>query len=64
MDFVADQLTNGQRFWALTIVDVFSREARAIKVDQRLRGEDVVEVCNQLVAQRRAPVGSPVKLTV
>jgi len=55
MDFVADQLTNGQRFRALTIVDVFSREALAIKVDQRLRGEHVVEVCNQLVAQRRAP---------
>jgi len=55
MDFVADQLVNGQRFRALTIVDVFSREALAIKVGQRLRGEDVVQVCNQLVAQRRAP---------
>jgi putative transposase len=55
MDFVADQLTNGQRFRALTIVDVFSREALAIRVDQRLRGEHVVQVCNQLVAQRRAP---------
>ncbi len=55
MDFVADQLTNGQRFRALTIVDVFSREALAIKVDQRLRAEHVVEVCNPLVAQRRAP---------
>ena len=55
MDFVADQLTNGQRFRALTIVDVFSREALAIQVGQRLRGEDVIGVCNQLVAQRRAP---------
>lgn len=55
MDFVADELTNGQRFRALTIVDVFSREALAIQVDQRLRGEHVVEVCNQLVAKRRAP---------
>jgi putative transposase len=55
MDFVADELTNGQRFRALTIVDVFSREALAIQVDQRLRGEHVVEVCNRLVAQRRAP---------
>lgn len=55
MDFVADQLANGQRFRALTIMDVFSREALAIKVDQRLRGEHVVEACNRLVAQRRAP---------
>lgn len=39
MDFVLDQFTNGQRFRALTIVDVFSREALAIEVGQSLRGE-------------------------
>ena len=55
MDFVSDQLTNGQRFRALTIVDVFSREALAIQVGKQLRGENVVEVCNALVAQRGAP---------
>jgi len=55
MDFVADELTNGKRFRALTIVDVFSREALAIQVGQHLRGEDVVGVCNRLVAQRWAP---------
>jgi putative transposase len=55
MDFVSDQLTNGQRFRALTIVDVFSREALAIQVEKQLRGENVVEVCNALVAQRGAP---------
>ena len=55
MDFVADQLADGKRFRALAIVDVFSREALAIKVGQRLRGEDVTDACNRLVAQRRAP---------
>ncbi len=55
MDFVSDQLTNGKRFRALTIVDVFSREALAIQVGKQLRGENVVEVCNALVAQRGAP---------
>ena len=55
LDFVSDQLTNGQRFRALTIVDVFSREALAIQVGKQLRGENVVEVCNALVAQRGAP---------
>ncbi len=55
LDFVSDQLTNGQRFRALTIVDVFSREALAIRVGKQLRGENVVEVCNALVAQRGAP---------
>ena len=55
MDFVSDQLTNGDRFRALTIVDVFSREALAIQVGHSLRGEHVVDVCNQLVARRQAP---------
>ena len=31
------------KFRTLTIVDVFSREALAIEVGQRLRGENVVE---------------------
>jgi len=56
MDFVADQLVDGTRFRALTIVDVFTREALDIAVGQRLRAENVVEVCNRLVAQRGAPV--------
>lgn len=55
LDFVHDQLVDGSGFRALTVVDLFSREALAIKVGRRLRGEHVVEVLNQLVAQRRAP---------
>jgi putative transposase len=37
MDFVADQLADGRSLRALTIVDVFSREAMAIEVGQRKR---------------------------
>jgi putative transposase len=55
LDFVADQLVDGTRFRALTVVDVFSREALAIEVGQRLRGEHVVAVLNRLVVQRRSP---------
>lgn len=55
LDFVADQLASGQRFRALTVVDVYTREALAIEVGQRLRGEDVVKVLNTLVAARPAP---------
>ncbi len=55
LDFVHDQLSNGQKFRSLTVVDVFSREALAIEVGQRLRGEHVVEVLNRLVRQRGAP---------
>jgi len=42
MDFVADQLFNGKRIRALTIVDNFSRECLAIPVAHALKGEDVV----------------------
>lgn len=55
LDFVSDQLADGTRFRALTVVDVFSREALAIEVGHRLGGEHVVAVLNRLVAQRRAP---------
>ncbi len=55
LDCVADQLANGLRFRALTVVDVFTRERLAIEVGQSLRGEHVVTVLNQLTAQRGAP---------
>ena len=55
MDFVADQLANGMKFRTLTIVDVFSKEALAIEVGQRLRSEHVVAVLNRLAARRSPP---------
>lgn len=54
MDFVSDQLVNGSRFRALTIVDVYTREALAIAVGQQLRAENVIAVCNKLVPTRGA----------
>ncbi len=55
LDFVHDQLSIGQKFRMLTVVDVFSREALAIEVGQRLRGEHVVEVLNRLACRRGPP---------
>lgn len=54
MDFVADELFNGRRIRALTVVDNFSREALAIPVAQRLTGADVVDAVDRL-AERRGP---------
>lgn len=51
MDFVADQLVNGGRFRALTILDVSTREALAIRVGQKRRADHVLEECNRLAAQ-------------
>src|SRR5690606_14403579 len=55
MDFVADALSSGSKFRLLTVVDVFSRQALAIEIGSRLRGEHVVEVLNRLVARHGAP---------
>ena len=53
MDFVADELFNGRRIRALTVVDNCSREALAIAVDHRLNGADVVEVLSRLAERGR-----------
>ena len=55
LDFVCDSLFNGCRFRSLTIVDNYSRECLAIEVGQSLKGGDVVEVMDRLVALRGKP---------
>jgi putative transposase len=55
MDFVTDSLFNGRRFRSLTVVDNFSRECLVIRVGQKIRGEDVTRVLNQLKATRGIP---------
>ena len=55
LDFVADQLTDGRRFRALTVVDVYTRECLAIAVGQSLKGHDVVRVLQQIANERGRP---------
>lgn len=55
MDFVADQLFNGQKIRALTVVDNFSRESLAITVDNALKAADVVATMEHLKATRGLP---------
>jgi putative transposase len=55
MDFVADQLEDGRRFWSLTVVDIYTRECLAIESEQKLKGEDVVRVLNRIRQQRGVP---------
>jgi transposase InsO family protein len=55
VDFVADQLHDGTRFRALTILDVYTREGVAIEAGQSLKGEDVVRVLNRVKQQRGVP---------
>jgi putative transposase len=56
MDFVADQLFNGRRIRALTIVDNFSRECLNITANYSLKGKDVVDtMCYICDKQKRLP---------
>jgi putative transposase len=48
MDFMSDQLFDGRRFRLLTLVDNFTRESLAIQLGQKLKGDDVVAVLEQL----------------
>jgi len=56
MDFVADGLSNGQAFRALTLVDNYSRESLAIEADFSLTGKRVVEVLEQAAKRNGKPV--------
>jgi putative transposase len=55
LDFVADQFSDGRRFRALTVVDVYTRECLAIEVGQSLKGHDVVRVLQRISQQRGTP---------
>lgn len=55
MDFVSDQLFDGKRFRALTIIDTFSRECLAIYVDKSIKGEDVANTLSQLIQEKGLP---------
>ena len=55
LEFVSDQLADGRRFRALTVVDVYTRESFAIEPGQSLRGEDVVGVLERLQQERGGP---------
>ncbi|MBF6613631.1 MAG: hypothetical protein IVW55_10935 [Chloroflexi bacterium] len=39
MDFMHDPLTNGRKFRTLNVVDVYTRECRAIEVDTSFGGQ-------------------------
>ncbi len=54
-DFVADRTHNGKPIRMLTIVDEYTRECLAIRVDRRLNSEDVLEQLAALFVYRGTP---------
>ena len=56
---MTDQTSSGERFRALTVVDMFSRECLVLGPGQSLRGEDVVRVLTGLIKERGRPERIP-----
>lgn len=54
MDFVCDQLFDGRRFRALTVIDNYTRKCLGICVDQSIKGEQVVEFIELLKTRQKA----------
>ena len=54
-DFVADRTYNGRPLRLLTLVDEYTRESLAIKVDRTLKAYDVIEQLAELFVQRGTP---------
>ncbi len=55
MDFMSDALSDGRKIRLLTVLDLYTRECLAIRVDLRFTGDRVVRVLEGLAADRRAP---------
>ncbi|NCB30053.1 MAG: IS3 family transposase [Clostridia bacterium] len=55
MDFVSDQLYNGKRFRALTVLDQYSRECLDIYADKSIKGGSVADVLGGLKVRRGLP---------
>lgn len=53
MDFVSDQLYDGSRFRALTVVDNFSRKCLSIHAGKSLKGSDVVGAMERITESTR-----------
>ena len=55
MDFMSDELFNGQRIRILTLVDNFTRESLAIRVDKHIGGHQVAEILQKVSQHRDLP---------
>lgn len=54
-DFVEDRTHNGRRFRMLNVIDEFTRECIAIRVNRKLKAVDVIDVLSDLFILRGVP---------
>jgi putative transposase len=54
-DFIFDRTRDGKVIKILTVIDEFSRECLALKVERKLKSEDVIDALNELFLERGVP---------
>jgi transposase InsO family protein len=54
-DFVEGRTHNGRKFRMLNIIDEFTRECLAIRIDRKLNSTDVIDVLSDLFILRGVP---------
>ena len=54
-DFVEDRTHNGRKFRMLNLIDEFTRECLAIRIDRKLKSTDVIDVLSDLFIVRGVP---------
>jgi transposase InsO family protein len=58
-DFVEGRTHNGRKFRMLNVIDEFTRERLAIRVDRKLRSTDVIEILSDLFILRIRAMSVP-----
>jgi len=54
-DFVEDRTHNGRKFRMLNVIDEFTRECIAIRIDRKLKSTDIIDVLSDLFILRGVP---------
>ncbi len=54
-DFVEDRTHNGRKFRMLNVIDEYTRECIAIRIDRKLKSTDVIDVLSDLFILRGVP---------
>ncbi len=55
-DFVEDRTHNGRKFRMLNVIDEFTRECLAIRIDRKLKSTDVIDDCRTSSSCAACPV--------
>jgi putative transposase len=54
-DFIEDRTHDGRRYRMLNVIDEFTHECLAIRIDRRLKGADIIDVLSDLFILRGVP---------